>query len=105
MRASAGRPRPIRSSFWASDNRHSRLMLLNGERVLDMTERVAVIGLGYVGLPVALAFDSAFPGTVGFDVNQQKIERLRRGIDSTGEVTKATLTASSIRFTSEPCEL
>jgi len=35
-----------------------------------MTEKIAVIGLGYVGLPVALAFARKLPGTVGFDINQ-----------------------------------
>ena len=34
-----------------------------------MSERIAVIGLGYVGLPVAMAFADAFPGTVGFDID------------------------------------
>ena len=51
-----------------------------------MQERIAVIGLGYVGLPVALAFARKFPGTIGFDVNKEKVEELRRGFDRNQEV-------------------
>ena len=42
-----------------------------------MSERVAVIGLGYVGLPVALAFARRFENTVGFDVSTARIDALR----------------------------
>jgi UDP-N-acetyl-D-galactosamine dehydrogenase len=52
-----------------------------------MSDRIAVIGLGYVGLPLALAFAKKFPDTVGFDINTQKVEALRQGIDCTGEVS------------------
>lgn len=47
--------------------------------------RIAVIGLGYVGLPLAAAFGRSFP-TIGFDVDAARIEALRSGIDHTGEV-------------------
>ena len=56
-----------------------------------MQERIAVIGLGYVGLPVALAFARKFPGTVGFDVNEEKVEELRRGYDRNQEVSEGEL--------------
>ena len=42
-----------------------------------MSERVAVIGLGYVGLPVALAFARKFPGSIGFDINVEKVKELQ----------------------------
>ena len=48
--------------------------------------QIAVIGLGYVGLPVALAIAKKFPNTIGFDINQEKIAALNQGIDFTGEV-------------------
>src|SRR5690606_32152555 len=51
-----------------------------------MNERIAVIGLGYVGLPVAIALAKKFPETVGFDVNPDRIRALREGVDATGEV-------------------
>ena len=46
---------------------------------------LGVIGLGYVGLPVALAFARAFPDTIGFDVDSTRVAELSRGIDLTGE--------------------
>jgi UDP-N-acetyl-D-galactosamine dehydrogenase len=49
-----------------------------------MSDRIAVIGLGYVGLPVALAFAKKFPNTVGFDINIEKVESLKQGRDCTG---------------------
>jgi UDP-N-acetyl-D-galactosamine dehydrogenase len=70
-----------------------------------MTERVAVIGLGYVGLPVALAFARKFPGTVGFDIDRDKVEELRRGHDRNREQTTETLQATTLRMTSEPADL
>jgi UDP-glucose/GDP-mannose dehydrogenase family, NAD binding domain len=42
-------------------------------------EKVAIIGLGYVGLPVALAFARKFPGAVGFDIHQEKVEEFSAG--------------------------
>lgn len=70
-----------------------------------MQERVGVIGLGYVGLPVALAFADAFEGTVGFDVKQGRVDALRAGFDVTAEVEKERLVASSLRVTADPADL
>ena len=61
-------------------------------------EKIAVIGLGYVGLPVALAFSRKFP-TVGFDINTRRVDMLSRGRDDTGEVTEEELRESRLRFT------
>jgi len=66
-----------------------------------MSERIAVIGLGYVGLPVAVAFGTVFPGTIAFDISERRIEELRGGVDRTGEVDAAALKASSIVLTSD----
>jgi len=66
-----------------------------------MQERIAVIGLGYVGLPVALAFARKFPGTIGFDVNKEKVEELRRGFDRNQEVPKSELEGSALNITSD----
>jgi len=70
-----------------------------------MSERIAVVGLGYVGLPVALAFARRFPDTVGFDIDAIKVEELRRGHDRTGEQEGDALTATSLRFTSDAADL
>ncbi|TGW05221.1 nucleotide sugar dehydrogenase, partial [Mesorhizobium sp. M2D.F.Ca.ET.145.01.1.1] len=66
-----------------------------------MSERIAVIGLGYVGLPVAVAFGKVFPGTIAFDISESRIEELRRGVDRTGEVDTAAIKESSIALTTD----
>jgi UDP-N-acetyl-D-glucosamine/UDP-N-acetyl-D-galactosamine dehydrogenase len=70
-----------------------------------MQERIAVIGLGYVGLPVALAFARKFPGAIGFDVNREKVEELRRGFDRNQEVSAGELQESSLKITHEIADL
>ena len=70
-----------------------------------MDERIAVIGLGYVGLPIALAFARRFPNTVGFDLNPERVESLRRGVDATREVDTESLSATTLHMTSDPQEL
>jgi UDP-N-acetyl-D-galactosamine dehydrogenase len=70
-----------------------------------MQERIAVIGLGYVGLPVALAFARKNPGTIGFDVNKEKIEELRRGFDRNQEVSEGELKETSLNITSDVADL
>ncbi|MBS4095612.1 MAG: nucleotide sugar dehydrogenase [Sulfuricella sp.] len=59
---------------------------------------ISVIGLGYVGLPVAVAFGKS-ARTVGFDINQQRIEELKSGHDRTGEVEAVDLKAADILYT------
>jgi UDP-N-acetyl-D-galactosamine dehydrogenase len=70
-----------------------------------MEEKVAVIGLGYVGLPVALAFARKFPGVVGFDIHAQKVEELRSGHDRNREVPTEVLKSSTLNMTSDPSAL
>jgi UDP-N-acetyl-D-galactosamine dehydrogenase len=70
-----------------------------------MSERIAVIGLGYVGLPVALAFARKFPGTIGFDIDKSKVDALRQGLDGTGEVSEEVLQTTSLTMTSDPAAL
>jgi UDP-N-acetyl-D-galactosamine dehydrogenase len=67
-----------------------------------MDERIAVIGLGYVGLPVALAFAQRYPHAVGFDLDARRVEALRRGIDSSEEVSSEALKKSSLECTADP---
>lgn len=66
--------------------------------------KISVVGLGYVGLPVAVAF-GRHQRTVGFDISPVRIAELERGEDSTNEVESAELTASDIHFTSNPEDL
>ena len=63
--------------------------------------RIAIVGLGYVGLPLAVEFGKQFD-TVGFDINEARIQELRAGHDGTLEVTPAELAeAGRLGFTSE----
>jgi UDP-N-acetyl-D-glucosamine/UDP-N-acetyl-D-galactosamine dehydrogenase len=70
-----------------------------------MSEKLAVIGLGYVGLPVALAFAAKFPGTIGYDIDRRRIADLRAGRDWTGEIAAEELNGTSLRFTDDETEL
>ena len=67
-----------------------------------MERGFAVVGLGYVGLPVALALAKKFERVVGFDISQQRIAALRNAKDKTGEVTEAALRGTRLRFTDDP---
>jgi UDP-N-acetyl-D-glucosamine/UDP-N-acetyl-D-galactosamine dehydrogenase len=61
--------------------------------------KIAVIGLGYVGMPLAVEFSKVYP-VIGFDIKTQRIEELRQGIDSTLEVSaEQLLAASQLQFT------
>jgi UDP-N-acetyl-D-galactosamine dehydrogenase len=70
-----------------------------------MSERVAVIGLGYVGLPVALAFARKFENTVGFDVSTARVDALRANEDQTREVSESELEETTLEMTSNPTDL
>lgn len=63
--------------------------------------KIAVVGLGYVGLPLAVEFARRYP-VVGFDVNARRVAGLRAGHDHTLEVDDDQLRASEIRFTDDP---
>ena len=68
--------------------------LLNGK------SKLALVGLGYVGMPIAVAFAKKVP-VIGFDLNQEKIEKYREGHDPTGEVGDAAIRETSVDFTSD----
>jgi UDP-N-acetyl-D-glucosamine/UDP-N-acetyl-D-galactosamine dehydrogenase len=70
----------------------------------QQSRSIAVVGLGYVGLPIAVAFGKRGP-VIGFDVNKKKIDELLKGIDRTGEVSKSDLASAQVRYTSEPIDL
>lgn len=66
---------------------------------------VAVVGLGYVGLPIALAFGRIME-TIGFDIDAHRVENYRSGFDAMGEASPAQFEAATrIRFTSDPADL
>lgn len=66
-----------------------------------MTRKIGVIGLGYVGLPLALAFARKFHGTVGFDISESRVRQLRDGRDSNDEESGEDLKSTSLIISSD----
>jgi UDP-N-acetyl-D-galactosamine dehydrogenase len=66
--------------------------------------KIAVVGLGYVGLPIAVAFGKR-QRVIGFDINKPKVVELEKGFDRTGEVSAADLNATDVHYTCEPSNL
>ena len=69
------------------------------------SRKIAVIGLGYVGLPVAVAFARSGAPVIGFDINRKRIGELRAGIDITREVEPAELAQATLVYESDPAAL
>jgi len=65
--------------------------------ILSGKKKIAVIGLGYVGLPVAVAFGKQIP-VIGYDISKRKIDLLKQGIDPAGEVSSEELKKAAIEF-------
>ncbi len=71
---------------------------------MDSSEKIALIGLGYVGLPLALALAKHFP-VVGFDLSAERIADLKQGHDWSGEQSDEAIRAAKISYTSSPGDL
>ncbi len=69
------------------------------------TRKIAVIGLGYVGLPVAVAFARSGVPVIGFDINRKRIGELRAGLDITREVEPLDLVQPMLVYESDPAAL
>ena len=65
---------------------------------------IGIVGLGYVGIPLAVSFSKKYK-VIGFDYNKNKIEQYKNGIDVTNEVGDDEIKASSIDFTSDESKL
>lgn len=74
------------------------------EKIKNKSEKISLIGLGYVGLPIAIAFAKK-TDVIGFDTNKEKIKAYKSGIDITKEVGNQVVGASLINFTSDEKEL
>jgi UDP-N-acetyl-D-galactosamine dehydrogenase len=70
-----------------------------------MDEKISVVGLGYVGLPLAHALGRRFASVVGFDISQRRIAELQRGIDSTGEIAPADLGQAKLHYSTDPAAM
>lgn len=69
-----------------------------------MNRRISVVGLGYVGLPIAVEFGKK-QSIIGFDIQESRIEELKKGYDRTGEVSEKDLKSAEILFTADSQEL
>ena len=74
------------------------------EKLLSGEERLSLVGLGYVGMPIAVAFARKIK-VVGFDLNEKKIELYQNGIDPTNEVGNEVIKNTSVEFTADPDKL
>lgn len=68
-------------------------------------ERVAILGLGYVGLPLAVALAEKYDDVLGFDINKARVEELLTGHDRTEEVETERLKSSKLRYSAEAADL
>lgn len=74
------------------------------EKIVNREEKVSLVGLGYVGMPIAVAFAKK-ADVIGFDLNAEKIKAYQSGIDPTKEVGDEAISQSTVQFTSDPSAL
>ncbi len=74
------------------------------EKLLAGEEKLSLVGLGYVGMPIAVAFAERVP-VVGFDLNQEKIKLYQNGVDPTREVGDEAIRNAKVEFTSDATRL
>ena len=71
------------------------------EKLLNGEEQLSLVGLGYVGMPIAVAYAKKIK-VVGFDSNEAKIDLYRKGIDPTKEVGDEAIRDTKVQFTANP---
>ena len=74
------------------------------ERILNKEEKISLVGLGYVGMPIAVAF-AKHVDVIGFDLNEKKIELYKSGVDPTNEVGDEVIKETTVEFTSDETKL
>lgn len=75
------------------------------EKIINKNEKISLIGLGYVGMPIAVAFANRGTQVIGFDLNKEKIEQYKNGIDPTKEVGDDVIAKTTVEFTSDQSKL
>ena len=75
------------------------------EKLVNHEEKLSLVGLGYVGMPIAVAFAKKGIEVIGFDLNAEKIERYKAGFDPTNEVGDEAIRKTSVQFTADENEL
>ncbi len=74
------------------------------QKLIKREEKLSLIGLGYVGMPIAVAFSDVVD-VIGFDINNHKVDLYKNGIDPTGEVGNDIISKCTVDFTSDPTRL
>ena len=74
------------------------------EDLVNGKEKLSLVGLGYVGMPIAVAFARKI-NVVGFDLNEKKIELYKNGVDPTNEVGNEVIKNTKVAFTADPSKL
>lgn len=74
------------------------------EKIVNKEESISLVGLGYVGMPIAVAFAKKVH-VIGFDLNQEKVQLYKNGVDPTKEVGDEVIKSTKVDFTSEPSDL
>lgn len=74
------------------------------EKIVNGEEKISLVGLGYVGMPIAVAFARKVK-VVGFDLNAEKINLYKSGIDPTNEVGDEVIKNTTVEFTADPAKL
>ena len=70
-------------------------------RAMAQEAVICVTGLGYVGLPLAYEFDRIGHDVIGFDIDPERIDQLRSGIDPTGDIGHSEIAEADIEFTTD----
>ena len=75
------------------------------EQIINHEEKLSLVGLGYVGMPIAIEFAKRGVDVIGFDLNAKKIETYKCGIDPTHEVGDDAIKETTVEFTSNEEDL
>ncbi len=75
------------------------------QKLVNREEGLSLIGLGYVGMPIAVAFAKKGLHVIGFDLNKEKIEQYKSGIDPTKEVGDEMIKSTTVQFTANETKL
>lgn len=75
------------------------------DRIINNQDKISLIGLGYVGMPIAVAFAAKGVSVIGFDLNKEKIALYRSGMDPTKEVGDDVIAGSTVEFTADETRL
>lgn len=78
--------------------------MLNYNEIFQKKHKIAVIGMGYVGMPMAIELAKKYD-VIGFDINKEKIENYKKGVDPTDEVGNDVIKKTTLKFSSDENEL